>query len=199
MKAEFESALLRAALEAVLPAASTDEERPSLNAICLDVRQEKTIAIACDGHWLAEFTFEAKSVDEPGRIAIPLDRIHKLLSMISGEFGAALLVSDDSLARWEIERVGHIDCVPIASYPDTAQMWPVGDGKRISRVGMSPRLLTRIGKAFGCKKTNGLSFVFFGDNAPILVNSEARAEMRAILMPLRQLSMEFDGEKAASA
>jgi DNA polymerase III sliding clamp (beta) subunit (PCNA family) len=195
VKAEFECALVRAAIEAVLPAASTDAERPSLNAICIDVTKEKSIAVATDGFWLAEYTFEAIQVEEPGRISLSRDRVHKLISMVSGELGSAVVVTDDSLARWEVERVGRLDCTPIASFPDTNKMWPVGDGKRISRVGMSPRLLVRIGKAFGCKKTNGLSFVFFGDNAPILISSEARTEMRAILMPIRQLSLELDGKE----
>jgi DNA polymerase III sliding clamp (beta) subunit (PCNA family) len=195
VKAEFECALLRAAIEAVLPAASTDEERPSLNAICIDVDERRARAVACDGHWMAEYQFEAKEVAEPGRVAIGLDRVHKVLSMISGELGDTSVASDDSLVRFEIERVGRVDCSPVASFPVTDPLWPVGDGKRISRVGMSPRLLVRIGKAFGCKKTNGLSFVFFGDNAPILISSEARAEMRAILMPIRQLSLELDGKE----
>jgi DNA polymerase III sliding clamp (beta) subunit (PCNA family) len=194
MKCEFESLLLRAALEAVQPAASTDEERPSLNSICIDVEKHKARAIATDGHWLAEYTFEAKTVDEPGRIIISLPRVDKLLPMISGEMGLTSVASDDSLVRFEVERVGRLDCQALSAFPETDKIWPVGDGKRISRLALSPKLLTRIGKAFGCKKEGGLNFVFFGDNAPILVNSESLVHMRAILMPLRQMAMEFERE-----
>lgn len=191
MKAEFEIPVLRSALEAVIPAASTDTERPSLNAVCLDVvSPTKVRCIATDGHWLAEYSFEAKSVDEPGLVVIELYRAKKLVQMLSDEMGTVLVVSDDSLCRFELERVGRLDCNVLTSFPVTDEVWPKGDGKSISRVGMSPRLLARIGKAFGAKE-KGLNFAFFGVNEPILVSSEAMAQMRAILMPLRQLEMEL--------
>lgn len=192
MKAEFDMLELRAALEAVLPAVSTDEERPGLNSLCLDTTKGPR-SIGTDGHWIAEYTMptETVKVEEPGRIAISLRSARKVLAMLDGDVGTALVVSDKSLVRFELERVGRVDCHPVDGFPPTDGVWPVGDGKSISRTGMSPKLLARIGKAFSCKKENGLHFVFFGPNAPILINSESLEQMRVALMPLRQLEIGF--------
>jgi hypothetical protein len=65
---------------------------------------------------------------------------------------------------------------------------------------MNPKLLAKIGKAFACKKGHGIHFDFFGENMPILIKSESTPEMRAALMPLKQLAIEFsaasDDDKA---
>lgn len=195
MKVEFEIPVLRAALEAVIPAASTDEERPSLNVVCVEAG-EKTRAIATDGVWLAEYGFEAKEITEPGRVVIQLHRAKKLVSLISDEEGSVLLVSDESLVRFEIEKVGRLDCNPLSHFPSSDDLWPKGDGKSVTSVALNAVLLARIGKAFGAKD-KGLQFAFFGVNAPILVTQEAKVEMRALLMPLRQLEMDLSGGVAA--
>lgn len=188
MKATYENAILRAALEAVIPAASTDPERPFLNAICIGADEKQTKFVATDGHWLAEYTANAKEVETAGRAVIDLSRAKKLVQMLAGEDGSVLIVSDDSLVRFEIEGVGRVDCNALSSFPPTDDVWPKGDGKSVSRVGMSPKLLAKIGKAFGARD-KGLNFLFFGVNQPILINSDAAEEMRAILMPLRQLEL----------
>lgn len=190
MKAEFDTAVLRAALQAVIPASSTDADRPHMNAVCIDTTDSKPRLVATDGHWLAEYAPEAKSVDEPGRVVIELYRAKKLVHLLADEIGTVLVVADDTMVRFEIEGVGRVDCRNMGTFPLTDSIWPVGDGKSVSRVGLSPKLLARVGKAFGATK-EGLNFVFFGPNQPILITAESTPELRALLMPLRQLEMEL--------
>lgn len=186
MKAQFDILLLRAAIEAVMPAASDDDERPGLCSIQLSVPAAgEATTIATDGTWVAQYALPPTAVDEAGQVAISTWRASKLLALLEGEVGTCLVVTDGSLCRFEIERVGRLDCVPVEGFPALDKVWPTEAGERISKVGMSPRLLTKIGKAFHAKKGFGLCFEFYGEDKAILITAESLQEMKALLMPMR--------------
>ncbi len=199
LNAEFAAPVLRDALASVILAASTDEERPSMNSVNFDVGPLGTRLTATDGHWLAEHTIEAVSVEESGHVAVPSERIKKLLAMLADETGSVHLVADQALVRFDCQKLGRLDSTPIDNFPPSEQVWPKGDGQRMSRIGMNPKLLAKVGKAFRCKDGHGIAFVFFGENHPILINSEALPDMRALLMPMKQLSLDLEGPETNGA
>jgi DNA polymerase III sliding clamp (beta) subunit (PCNA family) len=197
MRAQVPINELRVALTSVVCAASSDRERPSMNSVCLELEWPQPKAMATDGVWCAERQFDA-AVDVPGRAAISSDRAKKLLAMLADEEGTIQVVTDDKLVRFEIEKVGRLDCEPVEGFPPLERVWPNGNGVRMSSVGMNPKLLAKIGKAFACKKGDGIHFDFHGENTAIVVKSESTPQMRAALMPIRQLALEFSAAADAT-
>jgi DNA polymerase III sliding clamp (beta) subunit (PCNA family) len=192
MRAEIPITELRAALTSVVCAASSDRERPSMNSVCFDLDMPTPKAMATDGTWFAERQFEA-IVDTAGRAAISSNRAKKLLAMLADEEGTVVIATDDTLVRFEIEKVGRLDCDPVEGFPPLDRVWPNGNGVRMSSIGMNPKLLAKIGKAFACKKGHGIHFDFHGENTAIVVKSESTPEMRVAIMPMKQLKIEFSG------
>ena len=93
---------LRIAIQAVMLAASKDETRPHLRAVCLDVGANNVRLAATNGHWLAEWTEDVATTDvvgAPFRLLIGLDGCKSLVTDLVELRRRTWSITDASLTR----------------------------------------------------------------------------------------------------
>jgi len=77
LKAEFKDIINK-----VLFAVASDDGRPSLRGVCLDIKQEEVAAVASDGYRLAKATAIIKNNGVVDKIVVPAKSIKELSSLI---------------------------------------------------------------------------------------------------------------------
>jgi hypothetical protein len=196
-KVEFERMQeLRSMITAVAFAASTDDERPDMNGVGLEVFDGELHARATNGEWAMRVRRTPRYADDGFKVLVPLSYVKRLVALIGDGIGQVRIVQDQDLVRFEVEKIGRLDLDTggVAAIPlvDIDGAWPTGEPLSMAAIGLNPSLMGSLGKAFGqFAEKPTLRFAFHGDEHPIVVTCEEREYADALVMPC---SLEGEGE-----
>jgi hypothetical protein len=178
---------LRSAVLAVVPAASTDDERPDMHGVGLEVFGGELHARATDGRWCMRVRTSPSHATDGFRVLIPMAYVKRLVALIGDGLGQARIVKEADLIRFEIEKIGRLDLpqgVAEVSFPKVEEVWPSNHATSMDAIGLNPRLMSNLAKAFGVvHERPTLRFAFHGENAPVVVTCIETERADAILMP----------------
>jgi len=179
---------LRSMITAVAFAASTDDERPDMNGVGLEVFDGELHARATNGEWAMRVRRRPRYADDGFKVLVPLSYVKRLVALIGDGIGQVRIVQDQDLVRFEVEKIGRLDldtggvaAIPLA---DIDGAWPTGEPLSMPAIGLNPSLMASLAKAFGqFAEKPTLRFAFHGDEHPIVVTCEEREYADALVMP----------------
>ena len=179
---------LRSMITAVTFAASTDDERPDMNGVGLEVFEGELYAMATNGEWAMRVRRTPIYAADGFKVLVPLSYVRRLVALIGDGIGRVTILKEQDLVRFEVEKIGqlYLDTSGVAAVPfvDLDRVWPTGEELPMGRIGLKPDIMPSLAKAFGqlvSKPT--LRFAFHGDEHPIVVTCEEKAYADALLMP----------------
>lgn len=188
-KVEFDKMQeLRSMIMAVAFAASTDDERPDMNGVGLEVFDGELHARATNGQWAMRVRRTPVYADAGFNVLVPLSHVRRLLALIGDGIGQLRIVRDEELVRFEVEKIGRLDLftggVAAVPFADIDSVWPTSPALPMDTIGLNPSLMANLAKAFGqVAEKPTLRFAFHGDGVPIVVTCEENEEADALLMP----------------
>jgi hypothetical protein len=179
---------LRSMITAVAFAASTDDERPDMNGVGLEVFDGELHARATNGEWAMRVRRTPVYADDGFKVLVPLSHVKRLLALIGDGIGQLRIIHDDDLVRFEVEKIGRLDLytggVAAVPFVDIDSAWPTSAALPMDTIGLNPSLMASLAKAFGqLAEKPTLRFAFHGDEHPIVVTCEERENADALLMP----------------
>lgn len=179
---------LRSMVTAVAFAASTDDERPDMNGVGLEVFEGELHARATNGEWAMRVRRTPIYAADGFKVLIPLSYVRRLASLIGDGIGRVEITQEKDLVRFEVEKIGRLDLdtggVAAVPFVDIDGAWPTSPALPMDTIGLNPSLMASLAKAFGqlaAKPT--LRFAFHGDDHPIVVTCEEKEYADALLMP----------------
>ena len=179
---------VRAMMMAVAVAASTDDERPDMNGVGLEVFDGELHARATNGEWAMRVRRTPVYADEGFKVLVPLSHVKRLVALIGDGIGYLRIVHDQELVRFEVEKIGRLDLptggVAAIPFVDIDSVWPTSAALPMDTIGVNPSLMASLAKAFGqLAEKPTLRFAFHGDEHPIVVTCEEKEYADALLMP----------------
>ncbi|HMI84894.1 MAG TPA: hypothetical protein VK550_12425 [Polyangiaceae bacterium] len=179
---------LRSMITAVAFAASTDDERPDMNGVGLEVFDGELHARATNGEWAMRVRRTPVRADEGFKCLVPLSHVKRLVALIGDGIGKLSIVHDQELVRFDVEKIGRLDLytggVAAVPFADIDGAWPTGEALPMDTIGLNPSLMASLAKAFGqLAEKPTLRFAFHGDEHPIVVTCEEQEYADALLMP----------------
>jgi hypothetical protein len=191
---------LRSMVMAVAFAASTDDERPDMNGVGLEVIDGQLFAMATNSEWAMRVRRTPIYAAEGFKVLVPLSYVKRLVALIGDGIGRVSIFQEQERVRFEVEKIGqlYLDTAGVAAVPlvDIEKAWPTGEALPMETIGLNPSLMASLAKAFGqlaAKPT--LRFAFHGDEHPIVVTCEEKAYADALLMPCVLEGDEDDDEE----
>lgn len=192
---------LRSMMMAVAFAASTDDERPDMNGVGLEVFDGELHARATNGEWAMRVRRTPGRADDGFKVLVPLSHVKRLLALIGDGIGKLSIVHDQDLVRFDVEKIGRLDLytggVAAVPFADIDSAWPTGEALPMDTIGLNPSLMASLAKAFGqLAEKPTLRFAFHGDEHPIVVTCEEKEYADALLMPcILKEAGDDDGEE----
>ncbi len=179
---------VRSMILAVAFAASTDDERPDMNGVGLEVFDGELHARATNGEWAMRVRRTPVHADAGFKVLVPLSHVKRLVALIGDGIGQLRIVHDQDLVRFEVEKIGRLDLytggVAAVPFVDIDSAWPTGEPLSMPAIGLNSSLMASLGKAFGqFAEKPTLRFAFHGDEQPIVVTCEEKEYADALLMP----------------
>jgi hypothetical protein len=179
---------LRSMIMAVAFAASTDDERPDMNGVGLEVFDGELHARATNGEWAMRVRRTPRHADDGFKVLVPLSHVKRLVALIGDGIGQMRILHDQDLVRFEVDKIGRLDLytggVAAVPFVDIDSAWPTGEPLSTRQVGLNPSLMASLAKAFGqLAEKPTLKFAFHGDEHPIVVTCEEKEYADALLMP----------------
>lgn len=179
---------VRSMILAVAFAASTDDERPDMNGVGLEVFDGELHARATNGEWAMRVRRTPVHADAGFKVLVPLSHVKRLVALIGDGIGQLRIVHDQDLVRFEVEKIGRLDLytggVAAVPFVDIDSAWPTSEALPMDSIGLNPNLMASLAKAFGqLAERPTLRFAFHGDEHPIVVTCEEREYADALLMP----------------
>jgi hypothetical protein len=179
---------LRSMIMAVAFAASTDDERPDMNGVGLEVFDGELHARATNGEWAMRVRRTPVYADDGFKVLVPLSHVKRLVALIGADIGTVRIVHDQERVRFEVENIGqlYVNTGGVAAVPfvDIDRAWPTGEALPMETIGLNPSLMASLAKAFGqVAEKPTLRFAFHGDEHPIVVTCEEKEYADALLMP----------------
>jgi hypothetical protein len=179
---------LRSMVMAVAFAASTDDERPDMNGVGLEVFDGELHARATNGEWAMRVRRTPVYADEGFKVLVPLSHVKRLIALIGDGIGNVRIVHDQDLVRFDVEKIGRLDLytggVAAVPFVDIDGAWPTTAAQPMDTIGLNPSLMASLAKAFGqLAEKPTLRFAFHGDEHPIVVTCEEKEYADALLMP----------------
>jgi len=142
--ARFRPDVLREALQRVLPAIATDDNRPILKGVKMDLKEDKFTLAAADGYRLAvETGFLSKASPETVDVVLPGEAMKELRGLIDGELknfvnpsdanDIELMAGDDQ--NQLVFKMGDVQMVTLlmpGSFPNYSKLIPTENKTKIS-------------------------------------------------------------------
>ncbi|MCB9094754.1 MAG: DNA polymerase III subunit beta [Halobacteriovoraceae bacterium] len=166
-------------------AMSTDETRLFLNGIFLQKNEGKLRAVAIDGHRLAMFdlqkNFETSKVLESG-IILPKKGINELKKMAENYDTEITVYLSESFLVASVQNENYLSIRLIArEYPKYQTVIPNKSSfKAICDKSVLVNAVKRI-KIFSNETTNGIKFVFKGDQIELMANNDTFGEGHEVI------------------
>lgn len=188
-KVEFERMQdLRSMLMAVAFAASTDDERPDMNGVGLEVFDGELHARATNGQWAMRVRRTPAYADAGFRVLVPLSHVKRLVALIGDGIGQVRILHEQDLVRFEVWMIGRLDLytggVAAVPFVDLDKAWPTSPSLPMDAIGFNPSLMASLAKAFGqVAEKPTLRFAFHGDEHPTVVTCEENEFADALIMP----------------
>lgn len=159
--------------------ASKDQTRFHLNGVMVEAPKEgHRVLVATDGHILA--VIEIESHIKPGYYSPEaIERMQFYLKQ--GDIGLAETVEPDLEVRYPNWRQFEVN------YNLDEKREIEKDEKELpvyTAIGLSPRLVDKLGKGLGLKKNEGMKLIIRNPNSPVAV-SVAGSAKRGVIMPMR--------------
>lgn len=179
---------VRSMIMAVAFAASTDDERPDMNGVGLEVFDGELHAGATNGQWAMRVRSTPVYADDGFKVMVRLSHVKRLIALIGDGIGQLRIVQDQDLVRFEVEKIGRLDLytggVAAVPFVDIGSVWPTSPALPTGEIGVNPNLLASLAKAFGqLTEKPTLRFAFHGKEHPIVVTCEEKEYADALLMP----------------
>jgi hypothetical protein len=179
---------LRSMMMAVAFAASTDDERPDMNGVGLEVFKGELHARATNGEWAMRVRRKPVYADEGFKALIPLSHVKRLVALIGDGIGHVGIIHDQDRVRFEVAGIGqlYVNTGGVAAVPfvDIDGAWPTGEALPMETIGLNPSLMASLAKAFGqLAEKPTLRFAFHGDEHPVVVTCKEKENVDALLMP----------------
>ena len=200
---------LRLALQSVVPAVSTDKDRPSLNGVCLEAAAVDNTLIVTSSNvaTVARYECQGLNVEAGFRLLVPLHVVKLFFRLFGkGDKGTVSIVCDEKLARIRVDgetnqTIGTLD-VHLGdglTFPDLDPMWPRGDVREINHIAFTPDQQIVVAKAFKAALDGGVGmrYELRGSEAPVIVTSESTPQLRILVMPAHD--SDAGSKKAESA
>lgn len=121
-KWSIDAKVLRAGLQQVVLAASTDEARPVLTGIFIHSHNGKLYAVATDSYRLAERELSITSQDV--NLLVPATAMNDLLRILSDFEGEAIIVNNDQQVSFKVGDVELVTRLIDGNYPDYRKLIP---------------------------------------------------------------------------
>lgn len=179
---------VRSMMMAVACAASTDDERPDMNGVGLEVFDGELHARATNDEWAMRVRRTPVYADEGFKVLVPLSHVKRLVALIGDGIGHLRMMHEKDHVRFEVEKIGQLDLftggVAAVPFVDIDSVWPTSAALPMEAVGFQSGIMARLEKAFGyLAEKPTLRFAFHGDEHPIVVTCEEKEYADALLMP----------------
>jgi hypothetical protein len=179
---------LRSMIMAVAFAASTDDERPDMNGVGLEVFDGELHARATNGEWAMRVRRRPIRADEGFKALVPLSHVKRLVTLIGDGIGTVRIIEEPDLVRFVVEKIGQLEVhtggVAAVPFVNIDGAWPTSPALPMETIGLNPSLMSSLAKAFGqLAEKPTLRFAFHGEEHPVVVTCEEKGNADALLMP----------------